>query len=148
MPLLDAHPAAAGGEKMTRQEAIDTLHLMAAEVEWEYTLEYQAAIDVAVEALSGLVPDPEAGLVDCGCGGKAEYYEHPFESWLVVECIECGANTSYKETKEQARDAWNWAMGYKEWGHESDTNIPNKTSISLIQKDVSDGNKTLYHNIL
>lgn len=37
---------------MTRAEAIKTLELMRAEVEWEYTMEYAAAIDKAIEALS------------------------------------------------------------------------------------------------
>lgn len=37
---------------MTREEAIKNLELMRAEVEWEYTMEYAAAIDKAIEALS------------------------------------------------------------------------------------------------
>lgn len=59
-------------------------------------------------------PDPITGLVPCGCGGKAEYYYHPIEDWVAVECVECGAGTSYKDTKEQARDAWNNSRGYRD----------------------------------
>lgn len=64
------------------------------------------------EVLSGPVPDPETGLVPCGCGGKPEYYDHPLQDWVAVECVECGDNTSYKDTKEQARDVWNLSHGY------------------------------------
>ncbi len=38
---------------MTREEAIMTLRLMMAEVEWEYPLDYSVAIEKAIEALSG-----------------------------------------------------------------------------------------------
>ena len=36
---------------MTNEEAVKALKLMAAQVEWEYPLEWQEAIDRAVEAL-------------------------------------------------------------------------------------------------
>lgn len=71
------------------------------------------AYNTAITALLGPQPDPITGLMPCGCGGKAEYYDHPIEDWVAVECVACGADTSYKDTKEQARDAWNRAMGYK-----------------------------------
>lgn len=36
---------------MTNKEAIETLKLMMAEIEWEYSMEYCAAIEKAIEAL-------------------------------------------------------------------------------------------------
>lgn len=36
---------------MTNEEAIQELKLMAAEVEWEYSMDYQVAIEKAIEAL-------------------------------------------------------------------------------------------------
>jgi hypothetical protein len=36
---------------MTANEAIETLKLMQAQVEWEYPMEYSAAIDEAIKAL-------------------------------------------------------------------------------------------------
>lgn len=36
---------------MTNKEAVETLKLMMAEIEWEYSMEYCAAIEKAIEAL-------------------------------------------------------------------------------------------------
>lgn len=38
---------------MTREEAIETIKVAIAEVEWEYPMDYAAAFDVALEALRG-----------------------------------------------------------------------------------------------
>ena len=75
---------------------------------------FRDAMHMAAAALRGPQPDPITGLMPCGCGGKAEYYYHPIEDWVAVECVECGAGTSYKDTKEQARDAWNLSHSYRE----------------------------------
>ena len=55
---------------MNKQEAIAELKRMASTIEWDYPLDAQIAIEKAVEALSGPTPDPDTGLMKCGCGGK------------------------------------------------------------------------------
>jgi hypothetical protein len=37
---------------VTKKEAIDTLKLMQAQVEWEYPMDYSVAIDMAIAALA------------------------------------------------------------------------------------------------
>ena len=37
---------------MTKKEAIDTLKLMQAQIEWEYPMDYSVAIDIAIAALA------------------------------------------------------------------------------------------------
>ncbi len=44
---------------MTRKEAIETIRMAIAQVEWEYPMDYAAAFDLAIEALN----QPE--LVQC-----------------------------------------------------------------------------------
>ncbi len=41
---------------MTLQEAIETIKIAQAEVEWEYTMDYAAAFDMAIEALEKQIP--------------------------------------------------------------------------------------------
>ena len=43
---------------MTTQEAIETLKLMQSQVEWDYPMEYAAAVDMAVDALEKQIPEP------------------------------------------------------------------------------------------
>jgi len=37
---------------MTKQDAIDTIRMAIAKIEWEYPMDYVAAFDMAIEALS------------------------------------------------------------------------------------------------
>ena len=59
-------------------------------------------------------PDPETGLVKCGCGGAVvmrsamEYSDH------CVECKKCDIGTPWYKTAKEARNAWNLSHGYKE----------------------------------
>ena len=41
---------------MTTQEAIETLKLMQGQIEWDYPMEYAAAVDMAVDALEKQIP--------------------------------------------------------------------------------------------
>jgi hypothetical protein len=63
----------------------------------------------------GPQPDPETGLVPCGCGGKAEL--HPAggigNNDVMAECTTCSVAVICV-TKEEAIRVWNEAMGYKE----------------------------------
>ena len=43
---------------MTTQEAIETLKLMQGQIEWDYPMEYAAAVDMAVDALEKQIPEP------------------------------------------------------------------------------------------
>ena len=84
---------------MTNKEAIEALKLMAAQVEWEYPLEWQEAIDKAVEALKRargrwINKGKETGALgiaymvkECSCCG--------FRHSLVIPmdyCPNCGAD--------------------------------------------------------
>jgi hypothetical protein len=74
-------------------------------------------------AWRGPVPDPETGLVRCGCGGKAKLYHYdvedafrdgfPDDEWWSVYCDDCGIETGNEETESKAITAWNTAMGYR-----------------------------------
>jgi hypothetical protein len=96
---------------MNRQEAIAELKRMASTIEWDYPLDAQIAIEKAVEALSGPTPDPDTGLVACGCGGKAGFhYSVIVDNDCYVECGICGVHSKVALCEEKARDAWNTAM--------------------------------------
>lgn len=57
-------------------------------------------------------PDPITGLMPCGCGGKAEFYEPDDEFYMVgVECSQCYVSTCATCDKEHATHDWNRAMG-------------------------------------
>ena len=61
------------------------------------------------------VPGPETGLVPCGCGGKAEIAGSSGDAdYYSIICVECNIDTDSYEKKEDAKAAWNRAMGYKE----------------------------------
>ena len=75
----------------------------------------QEAINVAIAALRGPQPDPDTGLVRCGCGGKAEIrkWEWSNDSY-IAGCTVCDANVDFPydidETDKIISD-WNRAMG-------------------------------------
>ena len=71
-------------------------------------------------ALRGPVPDPETGLVPCGCGGKAkigrlEYTiaDPDLMPAFYAYCQDCGIITENSADREQTKNAWNRAMGYR-----------------------------------
>jgi hypothetical protein len=63
-------------------------------------------------------PDPITGLVPCGCGGKVDVAFYP--RWAGkpdlyrVDCFSCHVGTRPCQTAEQAKAAWNTAMGVLE----------------------------------
>ena len=65
-----------------------------------------------IEALKGPQPDAETGLMPCGCGGKAECCGNSgdYDSYSF-ECIKCETGTLSLNPKEDAKIAWNRAMG-------------------------------------
>ena len=75
--------------------------------------ERQEALRIGVAALRSPTPDPETGLVPCGCGGKAQCCGNSgdYDSYSF-ECIKCETGTLSFNTKEDAKNAWNRAMGW------------------------------------
>ena len=78
------------------------------------------ALYLAVEALEGPAPDPDTGLVPCGCGGKAKIWpSEPTQFTHVITdyevgCTECAMTTGWVRGKqENAIKVWNTAMGWK-----------------------------------
>lgn len=63
--------------------------------------------EAVLSALCGSQPDPETGLVPCGCGGKAEIGQY-----CEVTCDKCGASVPANYTEADAKAAWNTAMGW------------------------------------
>ncbi len=56
-------------------------------------------------------PDPETGLVPCGCGGKASFYY--WDARVQAGCEECSMETAHLLSCDEARDEWNISHGYK-----------------------------------
>ena len=84
------------------------------------TAEDIEAFNMAIAALRGPEPDPDTGLVPCGCGGVTEQtdFHDGFFPHSKVECLECGieimrAGNIIAEAHDEAKMAWNTAMGWK-----------------------------------
>ncbi len=69
----------------------------------------------SIALLRGPQPDPDTGLVPCGCGGKAGFHYSVMmrDNDCYVECGICGGHTKVVLSEDKARDAWNTAMGWK-----------------------------------
>ena len=103
---------------MTREEAVRWV--LAAAREYQYVVYYNKnarsklceAISIVTKALNPQ-PDAETGLMPCGCGGKAECCGNSgdYDSYSF-ECIKCETGTLSFNTKEDAKNAWNRAMGW------------------------------------
>ena len=64
--------------------------------------------EAVLSALRSPQPDPETGLMPCGCGGKAEVGDGN-----KAFCGRCGITTLEQFTQEDAKSEWNRAMGVK-----------------------------------
>ena len=78
------------------------------------------AVRFAIAALRGPQPDPDTGLVRCGCGGKAKIWpSDPTQFTHVITdyevgCTECAMTTGWVRGKQDnAMKVWNTAMGWK-----------------------------------
>lgn len=70
---------------MKPQEAIETIKIALAEVEWEYPMDYAAAFETAIEALEKQTPKKPNYLYEdeplCPyCGAVLDYCESPCEN--------------------------------------------------------------------
>ena len=45
-----------GGNKMTNKEAIETINIAMAEVEWDYPMDYTVAFEMAIDAIEKHIP--------------------------------------------------------------------------------------------
>ncbi len=55
---------------MTNKEAIETINIAIAEVEWDYPMDYTVAFEMAVDALEKQIPVKPSKSGLCGCGSK------------------------------------------------------------------------------
>lgn len=78
---------------------------------------YTTALDTTLSALRDALqrqPDPDTGLVPCGCGGKAVEVGCKNASEWTYECNACGVKTKSQPNNAWAKQDWNTAMGWKE----------------------------------
>lgn len=80
------------------------------------------------ELLAERQPDPDTGLVKCGCGGKARVWPSETTKFThmvtdyEVGCTECAMTTGWvRGKKENAMKVWNKAMGYRESAAQGET---------------------------
>ena len=81
---------------------------------WELEKRMEA-LEMGADALRGPQPDPDTGLVRCGCGGKAEIRKWEWANdTYIAGCTVCDANVDFPydidETDKIISD-WNRAMG-------------------------------------
>ena len=114
---------------MTREERIKRLEasiafwdrlipieMLKAEKQTHFSVELREDMRIALAALRGPQPDPDTGLVRCGCGGKAGFHYSVMmrDNDCYVECGVCGEHSKVALSEDKARDAWNRAMGWRE----------------------------------
>jgi hypothetical protein len=107
---------------MTREEAAEVLKQYEKAGTRGLMHKLPDALKTALDALRGPVPDPETGLVPCGCGGKPKL--HVWQSNggnISVTCPNCtmqitgiGDEEVTERSIQYMRDLWNAAMGCKE----------------------------------
>ena len=107
---------------MNRQEAIEHLKGVHSLCMYDHFLtsdEGDKMLD-AIDALKPPTPDPDTGLVPCGCGGKAELFRaiKPQDGTSFVQCTNCTVCTGVFVDEEKTRSEWNRAMGCREEGEE------------------------------
>ena len=99
---------------MTREEAAQLLWRVAYDkygLDDDPTRQREAA-DIVVTALRGPEPDPDTGLVRCGCGGKADLYTHAgIDGVYSIKCEKCRVMIPYAVDMDKAINEWNTAMG-------------------------------------
>ena len=77
------------------------------------------AYKLAIAALRGSQPEPDTGLMPCGCGGKAKIWPSSLRQDMTTDhavvCTECAIVTGWVRGKqENAVRVWNTAMGWKD----------------------------------
>lgn len=86
---------------------------MILEVTRKMTTKEQLAYDLGYangKAERSPVPDPETGLVPCGCGGKTVVDK--YEGLFSISCQKCGFTSKDYISECYAKRHWNTAHGY------------------------------------
>ncbi len=101
---------------MNRQRAVKYLNALAEHFDDQNQRFIGGDIREGGSALWAPAPDPDTGLVPCGCGGKVEvaFYPgwHGVPDMYQVDCFNCHVGTRPCQTAEQAKASWNTAMGF------------------------------------
>ena len=111
----------AGGGRMNREEAAEFTRKLVARAEINAFPKTPKTInnipvfyfEAVLSALRGPQPDPDTGLMPCGCGGKARASTLSGRDDWFVECVKCHT-TTYSNSKEGAEEKWDRAMGLLE----------------------------------
>ena len=106
---------------MTQEEAIGEItYLVYSNQETMGSAKMQDALRVITETTRNPLPDPDTGLMPCGCGGRAKVWpSEPTQFTHVITdyevgCTECAMTTGWVRGKqENAVKVWNTAMGWK-----------------------------------
>lgn len=105
---------------MDRQDAIEMLRLLTLVLKTKQRYlgmpddnydNLWTALEMAEDALTGPTPDPDTGMVPCGCGGKASVAM--WQGMYSVVCDVCSVQTAACGSEALARNDWTRAMGYE-----------------------------------
>ena len=94
---------------MTAEEAIKTIQVAIAEVEWEYPLDYSVAFETAIEALDKQIPKKpinEECYYICPCCrddlGVSDDDIFIYELSMPKYCSNCGCVLDWSEVKNES----------------------------------------------
>ena len=94
---------------MTAEEAIKTIQVAIAEVEWEYPLDYSVAFETAIEALEKQIPKKpinEECYYICPCCrddlGVSDDDIFIYELSMPKYCSNCGCVLDWSEVKNES----------------------------------------------
>ena len=97
---------------MTQEEAIGEItYLVYSNQETMGSAKLQDALRVITESLRNPLPDPDTGLVPCGCGCKPELRDDGW-GWHQVYCTGCDMHGGNSRTPDGVIEEWNTAMGW------------------------------------
>lgn len=79
---------------MTNEDAIKTINIAAAEVEWDYPMDYQVAFEMAVDALEKHIPK------------KPIKYDIDYSGNPLFRCPVCGDSWNSNEFGDGIEHCW------------------------------------------
>jgi hypothetical protein len=103
---------------MTRAEAVAVIDSVVRYFSKQGNEETSSELDEAACVLGVYrIPDPDTGLMPCGCGMKAERIRLGYQK--AVACVNGCAYTGWCDTQEEADAKWNRSRGVKEKDNET-----------------------------